>query len=126
VTALARQPASQLARRRRLAGALQPEQQDHARRRVAGRQSALGVSEERQHLVADDLDDLLTRRQAFQNRLVARLIPDAIDERLDDLEVDVGLEQRQANLAQRLFKDLGGEPQLAAKRLEDVLEAGAE
>ena len=64
-------------------------------------QAALGVAEERQHLVADDLDDLLRRRQAPQDVLPHRPVAHAIDERLDDLEVDVGFEQRQPNLAQR-------------------------
>ena len=62
-------------------------------------QSAFGVAEEREQLVADDLDDLLAGRQALQDRLVHRAVADAIDERLDDLEVDVRLEQRQTDLA---------------------------
>ena len=65
-------------------------------------------------------------RQALQDRLVHRLVADAIDERLDDLEVDVGFEQRQPDLAQRGLDVLGREPDLAAQRLEDVLDARAE
>jgi len=45
---------------------------------------------------------------------------------LDDFEVDVGLEQRQTDLAQRGFDMLGREPDLAAQRLEDILDARAE
>ena len=67
---------------------------------VGGR-PPFGVAEERQHLVADDPDDLLRRRQALQDVLLHRPIAHAIDERLDDLEVDVGFEQRQPDLAQR-------------------------
>ena len=89
-------------------------------------QPAFGVAEERQQLVADDLDDLLPRRQAPEDRLVHRPVADAVDERLDDLEVDVGLEQRQPDLAQRRLDVLGRQPDLAAQRLEDVLDAGAE
>ena len=46
-------------------------------------------------------DDLLGRRQALEDVLVDRAIADAVDERLDDLEVDVRLEQRHPDLAQR-------------------------
>ena len=74
------------------------------------RQPALRVAEQRQHLVADDLDDLLRRRQALEHVLVHRPIAHAIDERLDDLEVDVGFEQRQPDLAQRRLDGLLGEP----------------
>ena len=59
----------------------------------------------------------------LEHLLVDRPIAHAIDERLDDLEVDVGLEQRQPDLAQRRLDGLFGEPRLAAKRLEDVLQA---
>ena len=124
--ALPRQPLPELARRCRLARALQTKQQDDARRRRILRQAAFGVAEERQHLVADDLDDLLPGRQALQDRLVHGLVADAIDERLDDLEVDVGFEQRQPDLAQRGFDMLGREPDFAAQRLENILDARAE
>ena len=90
------------------------------------REPAFGIAEQRQQLVADDLDDLLARRQAPQDRLVHRAIADAVDERLDDLEVDVGFEQRQPNLAQRRLDVVRRQPHFAAQRLEDVLDAGAE
>ena len=90
------------------------------------RQAALRVAEERQHLVADDPDDLLRRRQALEHVLIDRAIADAIDERLDDLEVDVGLEQRQADLAQRRLDGLLRQAGFAPKGAEDVLQAVAE
>ena len=90
------------------------------------RQAALGVAEQRQQLVADDLDDLLRRRQAALHRLVGGAIADAIDERLDDLQVDVGFEQRGADVAQHALGRLGGEADVAPQRLEDVLEPGAQ
>ncbi len=96
VLPLLRQPPAQLPRRRRLARALQAEQEDDARARLRRRQPPGAVAEERQHLVAHDPHDLLRRRQALEDRLIDRLVPDPIDERLDDLEVDVGLEQRHA------------------------------
>ncbi len=90
------------------------------------RQSARRVAEQRQHLVAHDAHDLLCRRQAPQNRFADRLRPNPIDERLDDAEVDVRFEQREPNLPQRDIDGRLGQPRLAAERLEDVLQAGAE
>ena len=55
-----------------------------------------------------------------------RAIAHAIDERLDDLEVDVRFEQREPDLAQRGLDVLRRQPGLAPKRLENVLEACAE
>src|SRR5205085_2878164 len=48
---------------------------------------------------------------------------DAVDEGLDDLEVDVGFEQREADLAKGRLDVLRRQPRFAAERLEDVLEA---
>ena len=79
-----------------------------------------------EHLVADDADDLLRRRQALEDFLVDRAIAHAIDESLDDLEVDVRLEQRHPDLAQREFDRLRREAGLAPERAEDVLKAVAE
>ena len=52
-------------------------------------------------LVVDDLHDLLAGGQAREHVRPDRLLADARDEVLDDLEVDVRLEQRQADLAHR-------------------------
>ena len=52
-------------------------------------------------LVVDDLHDLLARAQAGQDLRADRLLADPADEVLHDLEVDVGLEQRQPDLAHR-------------------------
>ena len=123
---LLRQPSPQLARGRRLARALEAEQQDHARPGLRRRQPAGGVAEQRQHLVADDADDLLGRRQALQDLLIDGAVAHAVDERLDDLEVDVRFEQRQPDLAQRHLDGLLGEAALAAQRAEDLLQAVAE
>ena len=85
-------------------------------RLLVGWRPAFGVAEERHHLVADDLDDLLRRREAAEHVLPHRPIAHAVDERLDDLEVDVRLEQREPNLAQRGLDVLGRQPRLAAQR----------
>ena len=86
--------------------------------RLRGGQPAGGLAEERQHLVADDADDLLRRREALEHFLIDRAIAHAIDERLDDLEVDVRLEQRHPDLAQRRFDGGLRQPDFAPKRAE--------
>ena len=120
------EPQTQLACGGGLARALKPEQQDHPRPLTRRLKAAFGVAEEGHHLVADDLDDLLRRRQAAQDLLVHGAIADAVDERLDDLEIDVGFEQGETNLAKRGLDRLRCQPELAAKRFENVLQACAE
>ena len=51
-------------------------------------------AEEADELVVDDLHDLLAGGEALQDLGANRLLADARDEVLDDLEVDVGLEER--------------------------------
>ena len=70
----------------------------------------------------DDLHDLLARVEALQDVLAARALLDLGDEVLDDLEVDVGFEQREPDLAHRLRDLLVVEPALAAEVAEGVLE----
>ena len=84
------------------------------------------VAEERQHLVAHDPHDLLRRRQALEDGLVDRLVADAVDERLDDLEVDVCFEQRHPDFAERGLDRLLGEAALTAQRPENALQAVTE
>ena len=60
--------------------------------------------EELDELVVDDLDDLLAGREAFEDLGAERLLADMRDEVLDDLEVDVGLEQGEPDLAHRGVK----------------------
>ena len=59
-------------------------------------------------------NDLLVGRQAAQHFLVDGAIAHAIDEGLDDLEVDVRFEQRHPDFAERQLDRLFGEPSLAA------------
>jgi hypothetical protein len=120
--ALFRQPLRQLAGGRRLAGALQPEEDDHPWPLARRRGTALRFAKQRDHLVTDDLDDLLARRQTAEHVLPHRAVAHAIDERLDDLEVDVGLEERETDLAQRSLDVLGRQFRFAAKRFERILE----
>ena len=63
----------------------------------------LGVAaaHERDQLLVHDLHDLLRRREALHDLGAEGALLDVGDELAHDLEVDVGLEQRQADLAQR-------------------------
>jgi hypothetical protein len=121
VLPLLREPLRQFSRGGRLAGALQAQQEDDPRPLVRRLQPALGIAEQGHHFVADDLHDLLRRRQALQHILSHRAVADTIHERLDDLEVDVGFEQRQPDLAERRLDVLGGQPRFAPEALENVL-----
>lgn len=51
-------------------------------------------------LVVDDLDDLLCRGEALEYVLSEAAFLDPIDEILDDLEIDVGLQQGETHFAQ--------------------------
>ena len=82
----------------RLAGALEADERDDGG--VAGEvEAAVAGGEERGELLVDDLDDLLAGVEAAEDFLADRALLDARDELLDDLEVDVGLEQRQPDFA---------------------------
>ena len=66
------------------------------------------------------------RRQALQNLLIDRAIAYPVDEGLDDLEIDVGLEQRHPDLAERRLDGRFRQPDFAAERAKYSLEAVAE
>ena len=63
--------------------------------------------------VATKLDQVLLGRQRAQHFLAERLAFDVLDEVADDLDIDVGFEQREPDLAQRLFDIALGDPALA-------------
>ena len=88
----------------------------------------LGVAaaHERDELLVDDLHDLLRRREALHDLGAERALLDVRDELAHDLEVDVGLEQRQADLAHGGVDVLGGELAVALEALHDPLEAVGE
>ena len=58
--------------------------------------------EQRGEFLVDDLDDLLGRGQRAHDLFPHGPLPDALDEGLGDLVVDVGFKQRQAHLAEGL------------------------
>ena len=73
-------------------------------------------------LVVDDLHDLLAGRQALPDVLAERALAHVRDELLDDVEVDVGLEQREAHLAHRAGDRLLVEDAAPAEVAERALE----
>ena len=115
----------ELGRGRRLARALQAGDEDHGRVAlqvedpVAGRQ-------ERHELLVDDPHDLLAGRQAGQDVGPDGPLADARDEVLDDLEVDVGLEQAEPDLAHRDVHVGLADPAPAGQVAEGLAQALAE
>jgi len=99
--------------------------QEHDRRR-ARREGEPGVARphQRRQLVVDDLHDLLAGRDALQDVLAERALAHVGDEVLDDLEVDVGLEQGEPDLAHRardrLLVERSASPQVAEGALQPV------
>jgi hypothetical protein len=112
----------ELAGERGLAGALQAGQHDHGRGRLGEAQDAGLAAEDADELLVDDLDDLLGRVEGLADLAPAGPLLDRGDERLDDRQRDVGLEQRDADLA-RGGVDVGvGQPALAPQGGEDLVE----
>ena len=70
-----------------------------------------------------DLHDLLAGRQALLHLLADRALADRLDEVLDDLEVDVRLEQRKADLPHRARDRFVVERSPLAEVAERALEA---
>jgi hypothetical protein len=116
------QPLRQLSGRGRLSRSLQPD--DHHRVRPARReeQPARRSAEHLDHLVVHDLDDLLPRRKLLIDLLPDRLRSDPLNEILDDLEVHVGFEQRDSDLAHRQIEMLRRQATFAAQILDYLLE----
>ena len=83
-------------------------------------------AEQRDHLVADDFDDLLSGLDAGDDLLAERFFLHAGDELLGDLEINVRIEQCLAYLAQRLgdvgFADFAESPEVAEGLLEFIAE----
>ena len=111
----------QLGGGRRLAGALQPDQHHDCRTRVEAEPMAL-AAEHLHQLVVDDLHHLLARLDAVQDVGTQGSLPYAGDEVLHHPEVDVRLEQGEADLPERDvqvgFGDLGLATQAVGDRLQ--------
>jgi hypothetical protein len=103
---LALEPAGELGRGGRLARALQAGEHDDRRRTRREGHPARRAAHQLGELLVDDLDHLLAGVERPQHVGAQAALLDRRGERLDDLEVDVGLEQGQADLAHGLV-DVG-------------------
>jgi hypothetical protein len=114
------QDEGKLGRRRRLARPLEACEQDHAE--LAQLQLRRALAHQARQLLVDDLHDLLARRQALEDVLAEGALAHVRDEVTDDCEVDVRLEQRQADLAHGARNRLVVEPALLAQVAENPLQ----
>jgi hypothetical protein len=122
VAALRLEPAGQLGGVRGLARALQAGHEHDGGWLRRERDLQRVPTERGDKLLVDDLDDLLRRREALGQVGAHAGLADAPDEVAYHAHVDIGFEQRDANLAQHLL-DVGlAESTLAAKTLEDAFE----
>ena len=104
---------------------MQPHQQ-HTGRIAAEIKRGVRGTEQIHQFIVDDLDNLLAGMNALNDLLAERLGFDAFNEIAGDLEIDIGLQQGEAHLAQRIA-DVGlGNFAEAAQVLEGVLELVAQ
>ena len=115
------QPCGQLAGGRGLTRTLQSRHQNHGRRLRCEFESGGIGSQHRDQLVANDLDDLLGGRKRGQHLLTQSLGADVLDQLLDDVQVDVGFEQRDPDLFERLADIFLGDGALATQVLKGAL-----
>ena len=80
------------------------------------------LAEDVDELVVDDFDDLLGGRERGGDLGAEGAGADVLDELGDDGEVDVGLEEGEADLAEGVGDVLVGDGALAAEGLEGTLE----
>jgi hypothetical protein len=80
------------------------------------------AAEKVNHLVAHDLDKLLLGREALEHILTHRLGFDRFEESLNDLDMDVGLKQGEADVTQGVIDVFLGDFALAPKPFKGQLE----
>ena len=116
----------QLRGRRRLARALQAHQHDDGGRVRCHGQPMPAAAQQLDQLVVNNFHHLLRWRQRFEDILTDRFLAHAVYEPAHDLEVDVGLQQRHADLAQRLLDVVLAQPAAPAEAVEDRLQSCAQ
>ena len=109
-----------LRRGRRLARALEAREQDD--RELPERETGFALAHQLRELVVHDLHDLLARRQALEDCLPHGTLADPRDEVAHHREVDVGLEQGEADLAHGARNRFLVESSLLAKIAEGALQ----
>ena len=92
-----------------LARSLEADEHDHRRWFGRHRQRRRAAAEDVHQLFVDDGDDLLRAAEALHHFGAERPLADGGDELADDLEVDVGFEQRDTHLAHRVVEVLFGD-----------------
>ena len=106
-----------------LAGALQADQQDrHRRGGVEVDRDGAGTAQLLDHLVVDDLDDLLAGRDGLQDLDADGAVADLGDEVAHHGQGDVGVQQREADFPQRLGDVHFVQRAPAAQAVEDAVE----
>ena len=118
-------PERELGRRGRLSRALEPAEDDHRRRSTEDELRVRRAHQLRQLLV-DDLHHLLAGLEPLEDVLAEGPLADGGDELLHDLEVDVGLEQCEADLARCARDGLLVEAGAPSEVAHGVLEAVGE
>ena len=86
----------------------------------------IGGAEQVHQFVVDNLHDLLSRLDTLHNFLAEGLAFDPVDKIADHLEIDIGIEQRESNLAQRFADVLFGNLPQPAQVSERILELAAD
>ena len=99
--ALRFEPSCELRYRGRFARALQADHHDFDRRLDLQIELARGAAHRVLQLGRDKLDQMLFRRERSENFGAERLVLDVLDKVADDLDIDVGLEQREPDFAER-------------------------
>ncbi|OPZ51728.1 MAG: hypothetical protein BWY91_02610 [bacterium ADurb.BinA028] len=112
------EPVAQFACEGGLSRPLETGQHDD-RGRVLGQIERAGLpAEDGDELLVDDLDDLLARVEGLTHLGAQRSLADRRDERLDDGQGDIGVEQRHPDVAQGRVDVVLGEAPLAAQVAE--------
>ncbi len=116
------QPVRQLAGRSGFTRTLQAGHKHNGRRLRCELDLRSIAAQDLDQFIAKNLDDLLGRRERGRHLLPNRLLLDMIDELFYDLEVDISLEQRQADGTQRLLHVFFVEGGFAAQGLKRALQ----
>ena len=115
------EPLPQLRARRRLPRTGKSGHQDDGRPSAIDVDGTLGVTEQMNHFVPHDSENLLRRGERRQNILADSLFPHARDEVTDDPEVHIGLEKRHPQLFERSVYVRFGELDFSTECLDNSL-----
>src|SRR5690606_33813575 len=114
---------AELGGERRLARALEADQQDDGRLLRRRRQRRLAAAKHARQLLVDDADDLLRAGERLQHLGALGAFADGVDELPHHAEVDVRLQQRDTHLAQGLIEVLFRDGAVAGKAAEYALKS---